>query len=100
MLLRVGAPILPQRNPASATAISVTYLHSKILDAPHGPNSFNFIQFLGKFGKIIYRRPPSPGGCAPPPRGNPGSATEYYLLNDPALPDLQVYLPGRISKTL
>ena len=41
---------------------------------PHGgPNSFNFMQFLGKFGKIIYRHPP--GELVPPPRGNPGSAT-------------------------
>ena len=30
-------------------------LHSEIVDAPlpWGPNSFNFVQFLGKFGKII-----------------------------------------------
>ena len=28
-------------------------LHSKILDAPGGPNSFNFMQFLGKFDKIV-----------------------------------------------
>ena len=29
-------------------------LHSKILDArPPGPNSFNFMQFLGKFGKFV-----------------------------------------------
>ena len=49
-------------------------LHSKILDAPpRGPNSFNFVQFLGKFGKIVCWRPP--GELAPPPRGNPGSAT-------------------------
>ena len=31
------------------------------------PNSFNFMQFLGKFGK-------SDVGAPPPPRGNPGSA--------------------------
>ena len=41
---------------------------------PGGPNSFNFMQFLGKFGKIVCWRPP--GELAPPPRGNPGSATE------------------------
>ena len=40
---------------------------------PRGPNSFNFMQFLGKFGKIICWRPP--GELAPPPRGNPRSAT-------------------------
>ena len=32
-----------------------------------GPNSFNFMQFWGNFGKIVCWRPP--------PRGNPGSAT-------------------------
>ena len=41
---------------------------------PRGPNSFNFMQFLEKFGKIICWRPP--GELAPPPRGNPGSATD------------------------
>ena len=40
---------------------------------PWGPNSFDFMQFLGKFGKIVCWRPP--GDLAPPPRGNPGSAT-------------------------
>ena len=39
---------------------------------PGGSNSFNFVQFLGKFGKIVCWRPP---GLVPPPRGNPGSAT-------------------------
>ena len=33
----------------------------------------NFMQFLGKFGKIVCWRPP--GELVPPPRGNPGSAT-------------------------
>ena len=38
-------------------------LHSKILDAPppRGPNSFNFIQFLGKLVKIACWRPPPEG---------------------------------------
>ena len=40
---------------------------------PGGPNSFNFMQFLGKFGKIVCWRPP--GELVPPPRRNPGSAT-------------------------
>ena len=54
---------------------AVADLHSKILDAPpRGPNSFNFMHFWGKFGKIVCWRPP-PGELAPPPRGNPGSAT-------------------------
>ena len=42
---------------------------------PGGPNSFNFMQFLGNFGKIVCWRPP--GELVPPPRGNPGSATGY-----------------------
>ena len=48
----------------SNTLVRVYYavadLHSKILDArpPGGPNSFNFMQFLGKFGKIVCWRPP------------------------------------------
>ena len=39
-----------------------------------GPNSFNFMQFLGKFGEIVcwHRGPPWRVGA--PPRGNPGSA--------------------------
>ena len=38
---------------------AVADLHSKILDAhpPPGLNSYNFMQFLGKFGKIV---------CCPP----------------------------------
>ena len=35
---------------------------------PPRPNSFNFMQFWGKFGKIVCWPPPQP-------RGNPGSAT-------------------------
>ena len=36
---------------------------------------FNFMQFSGNFNKIVSWRPP-PWGLAPPPRGNPGSATD------------------------
>ena len=41
----------------------------------------NFMQFFGKFGKIICWStpappPPSPGGLAPSPTGNPVSAPE------------------------
>ena len=47
----------------SLPQITVADLHSKILDArpPGGPNSFNFMQFLGKFGKIVCWRPPEVG---------------------------------------
>ena len=46
---------------------------------PRGQNSFNFMQFLGKFDKFVCWRPP--GELAPPPRGNPGSATATIYLN-------------------
>ena len=43
---------------------------------PPGPNSFNFMQFWGKFGKIIcWRPPPLSGELVPPPRGNPGATS-------------------------
>ena len=40
---------------------SVVDLHSKNLDTPHpspSANSFNFMQYLGKFGKIVCWHPP------------------------------------------
>ena len=37
-------------------------------------NFLNFMQFFGNFGKIVCWQPP--GGLAPPPMGNPGSAPE------------------------
>ena len=43
------------------------------MHTPEGPNSFNFMQFLGKYGKIVCWQPP--GELAPPPQRNPGSAT-------------------------
>ena len=57
--------------------LSVADLHRKNLDSrpPGGPNSFNFMQFLGKFDKIVCWRPP--GELAPPRQGIPGSATGY-----------------------
>ena len=42
---------------------------------PRHPNSFNFMQFLGNFGKIMCWRPP-PEGLVSPPRGNLGSTTD------------------------
>ena len=47
---------------------------------PRRPNSFNFMQFLGEFGKIVCSRPPPLGGFTPPPRGNPGSVTDYNVI--------------------
>ena len=46
--------------------------------APGGPDSFNFMQFLGKFGKIVYWRP------LPPPeswRPNLGEILDAPLLS-------------------
>ena len=43
---------------------------------PPGPNSFNFVQFFGNMAKSYVGAPP--GELAPPPRGNPGSATGSY----------------------
>ena len=43
------------------------------------PNSFDFMQFLEKFGKIVCWRLPPPRGLALPPRGNPGSTTGRVL---------------------
>ena len=40
---------------------------------PLAQNFFIFMQFSGKIGQIIGWRPPL--GLAPPPLGNPGSAT-------------------------
>ena len=44
---------------------------------PGHPNSFDFMKFLGKFGKIVCSR--KYGGLTPPPRGNPGSATDFII---------------------
>ena len=58
------------------------------LGGASGPNSFNFMQFLGKFGKIVCWRPPQV--LSPPPRGNPGSATVAYDVT--TLPSLKNHL--------
>ena len=54
--------------------IYIVKFWTRVPPPPGGPNSFNFMQFLGNFGEIVCWRPP--GELAPPPRGNPGSATE------------------------
>ena len=41
---------------------------------PGGTNSLNFMQFLENLAKSYV----GPGESAPPPRGNPGSATDDY----------------------
>ena len=56
---------------------TVADLHSKILDARPPPPGPKFFQFHAVFGKIWQNRmlAPPPGELAPPPRGNPRSAT-------------------------
>ena len=44
---------------------------------PGGPNSFNSMQF---FGKIWQNHMLPPPGLAPPPWGNPGSATANIIF--------------------
>ena len=46
---------------------------------PGRPNSFDFMQFSGKFGKIVCWRPP--WGVGTPTWGNPGSAAEKVSLD-------------------
>ena len=45
---------------------------------PTAQNVLNFMQFFGKFGKIVCWRP-SPGGLAPPPVGNPGFTPDKFI---------------------
>ena len=45
--------------------------------SPGGPNSFNFMQFFGKFGKIVYWRP---RGVGTPSSGK--SWIRHCFLND------------------
>ena len=53
---------------------------------PGGPNSFNFIQFLGKFGKIVCWRPSPLGSWRP-------------LLGEILDPPLE-YVSGNVTKPL
>ena len=54
---------------------------------PRHPNSFNFMQFLGEFGKIVCSRPP-PWRVHAPPWGNPGSVTANWY--HPLVPPLSI----------
>ena len=44
---------------------------------PWGSKFFQFHAVFGKIWQNLMLAPPSPGQLAPPPRGNPGSATVY-----------------------
>ena len=48
------------KNKKLTYTTSVADLHSKIVDMrpPGGPNSFNFMQFLGNFDEIVCWHPP------------------------------------------
>ena len=51
---------------------AVADLRGGVRDArppPRRPNSFNFMQFLGEFGKIVCSRPPPPLEGSRPPLG-------------------------------
>ena len=69
------------------TWFTVADLHSKVLEPP--PAQSKFFQFHAVFGKNLAKSyvgapPPRPfpdGGLAPPPRGNPGSATGLDKLS-------------------
>ena len=56
------------------TVISVDPLAGLRESIPGGPNSFNFMQFLGNLAKS-YVGAPLPPRVGAPPRENPGSAT-------------------------
>ena len=48
-----------------------------------GPNSFSFMQFLGKFWQNRMLAPP--GELMPPPQGNPGSTTAELIFKSKAI---------------
>ena len=48
--------------------------------SPRGPNSFNFTQFLGKFGKIVCWRPPPPESWRPHLREILGPPLHWTLI--------------------
>ena len=60
-------------------------MHNTVAD-PRGAslpdqNYFNFMKFLGKYGKFVCWCPP--GGLASPPMGNPGSVPAVWLKTFP-----------------
>ena len=60
-LVRISSTSCCQQSLRSANAIGNQwriYIVKFWTRAPRGPNSFNFMQFLGKFGKIVCWRPP------------------------------------------
>ena len=62
---------------------SVYFLHLTVADLRPLPPEPKFFQFHAVFGKIwqnLMLAPPLPGELAPPPRGNPGSATASNYL--------------------
>ena len=72
-------PLMFQKHPKKGS--TVVDLHNKILDAhpPPVPNSFNFMQFLGNFGKNCMLVPPK--GWRPCLREILDLPLKYFLEN-------------------
>ena len=73
---------------------AVADLHRKILDAPPGVQILSIsCSFWENLAKIICWRAPPPEELAPPPRGNPGSATGPHTRH---FRDTFNFLTGRV----
>ena len=85
MMKLLYGPLEPMVNftcDFSLVCIPVADLRGHEGRAPPLPqNFFIFMQFSGKIGQIIGWR--SPLGLAPPPLGNPGSATAFRRADPP-----------------
>ena len=86
---RLQSKSVPVCPPICRSVCVPVYLSVSVADLMGGcerrlpPPGFKFFQFHAVFGEIWQNRklaqPPSPGGLAPPPRGNPGSATGLFV---------------------
>ena len=75
----LNLPLISKRDKQE---LSVVDLHSKILDAPQWSKFFQchavFVEILAK----PYVSAPLLRGLAPPPRRNPGSATDFSAAHN------------------
>ena len=71
----------PLQEIAKMAAMAVADLRGGARDTrpPWGPKFFQFHAVFGKIWQNLMLAPP-PGELAPPPRGNPGSATAWIYL--------------------
>ena len=53
-----NANLFPQEHPQSMKQWRIYIVKFWMRAPPGGPNSFNFMQFLGNFGEIVSWRPP------------------------------------------